>query len=200
MGTLPAFILICCLISLQMHSKLGAKPIYLCVDYRSRFFLLHPLFLFQHIRFATGWLARKCCSSCVLLSSKPQPCFSQPCDLVGDFRSLYLFTLQKHYMTSRINRILSLLPQRLLALLVVDTWCFALILYLSISLPLCPTASLHSVFVSYSRFFLRFLYLLYVCIWILRMYFFFFFSYIVQFFLHNSTTNMCTAYTFIRWV
>lgn len=55
-------------------------------------------------------LTRKCCSFlCIVISSKPQPCFSH-CDLVGDFLSLHSFTLQKHYMTSRINRILSLLP------------------------------------------------------------------------------------------
>lgn len=111
MGTLHVHFTLFCLISLQIHLKLRAKPIYLCVDSLSLFFVYSLSFTFFDLLcyFFYAVFVLVACSSqiCVahfvhLLSPKPQPCFSH-CDLVGDFLSSVLCSLRKNYMTSRIN-------------------------------------------------------------------------------------------------
>lgn len=68
------------------------------------------LFFFGCLSFLVACSSQICVAHFVHLESpKPQPCFSH-CDLVGDFLSSFLCSVQKNYMTSRINRILSLLP------------------------------------------------------------------------------------------
>lgn len=126
------------LLSLKMHSTTGQSNIFIYIH----LCVCECVFFFTFIPFLSLWIFR---------IFMPQPCFSHSDSTEHCF--FFSVLLRTHYMTSRISRMLSLLPQRLLALVVVNTWRFALV-------QLCdsPTFSMRFFFASSCIFTLHFLF------------------------------------------